>query len=483
MYFLIYLCYFIDSVMKKNLGIIIVFFVLLSFSTDALAQYWWWPNHQLIPTQDKTANLFLNYDGYAWEYEVDSATTAIYYLSMSWGRYEPVRILFTPGVKYTNPKISEWPGGRIFFETNINGNTDIYVILVDGTGNPVGEMQPLVTSPANDHDICFNDYYSPAQIAWLEDETVKTGILNQSNNHFSVSDIVTIDSMNCASPTWFESLLWIKHMESFDVIRSSTLNVFGWTEPVNIDTAAQIQSLKNTAWFYQLLQWTFKEDTSWFMMDYFYTPGYSNNSEIVPDVILDQPFDFDVCNIGYGVKSSGSIDANFFQAYIKNINGYDEVFLNQDYDINTYYNFSNMGANCRNPQFFCGETAGLNAFYFYLTWEVFVDSSWQIYYSKTPITWGGIEENENSLIKNLVVSPNPFHDNIQIGFDMEKPASLVIDLVDIHGRLLQKLYSGKCDGGSFSKQFNLSGKGFTGPCLVRFNIEGSYSFVKVIRVK
>jgi hypothetical protein len=142
-----------------------------------------------------------------------------------------------------------------------------------------------------------------------------------------------------------------------------------------------------------------------------------------------------------------------------------------------------MGADCRNPQFFIGEYASPNTFMFYLTWESFVDNSWQTFYSKTPITWGGIEEQEISLIKNLVVSPNPFIDKFIISFDIEKPVSLVFDLVDIHGRLIQNLYSEKCDSGNFSKQFDFSGKGFTGPCLVRFRTEGRDSFVKVIRVR
>ena len=468
----------------KMKNYILIFFTCVSLmliSVNVNAQYWWWPNHQLIPTQDKTSNLCLISGNSAWEYQVDSATTAIYYRVIG---SEPVCILSTPGVKYTNPKISEgWPHVWIFFETNINGNSDIYVIVIDEFGNSVGEMQPLVTSPANDHDFCYNLYCWQCHAAWLEEETLKTGLLNQNNNQFSVSDIETLDSLNCSSPAWFETLLWIKHNDFFDVIKSATHEVSGWTEPVNIDTATQITSLKNTDWYYTLLQWTFKEDTSWFMKDYFYAPGYPNNYSIVPDIVSDEAFDFDVCHIGNGVKNTRSGGDNFFQAYVKNIDGFDEVFLNTDGNLDSYYNFSNMGVNCRNPQFFTGEYAAPSTFFFYLTWEAFVDGSWQIYYSKTPITWGGIEENENSLIKNLVVSPNPFMDEFNISFDIEKPTSIIIDLIDIYGRQIENIFSGKCDGGRFSKPINLSGNSFTGPCLVKFKIEGMDSFVKVIRVK
>jgi hypothetical protein len=469
--------------MKIVLTVFLVFFFSLPISLNAQNLYWWWPNHQLIPSQENSTNVFISGGVLAWEHEVDTATTAIYYQIT--GITEPICLLCTPGVKYTKPFIhGGYPNNLVFFEANINGNTDIYLIPVDGSWNPITEMQPLTTSLANDHGFQYIENSWPRKFAWLEDETLKVADLVQNDYHFTVSNIITVDSSGCSSPVVFEfynSLYWIKNMGFYDVVKYSISLGAGWSEPVNIDTAVQIEALRNTTYNYQHLQWTFKEDTNWFMMDCF--PDNSSFSFVIPDVSQDIPFDFDVCDIGYGVKSSGAMDGNFFQAYIKKHNGFNEVFLNLDYDINTYYNFSNMGADCRNPQFFIGEYASPNTFMFYLTWESFVNNSWQTFYSKTPITWGGIEEQEIGLIKNLVVSPNPFIDKFTISFDIEKPVSLVIDLVDIHGRLLENLCSEKCDGGSFSKQFDLSGNGFTGPCLIRFNFDGSYSFVKVIRVR
>jgi hypothetical protein len=275
---------------------------------------------------------------------------------------------------------------------------------------------------------------------------------------------------------------WIKNMEFYDVVRFSSMPGSSWTEPVNIDTAEQIKALKNTTYFFQLLQWTFKADTGWFMMDYF--PDNSYPSMVIPDVSQDHPFDFDVCNIGVGVKNADDVGDNFFQAYIDIYNGYDEVFLNQYYDINTYYNFSNMGANCRNPQFFEGEVVGNGSFFLYLTWEAFVGNSWQIYYSKTIITVGGIVENENNLLNSLVVSPNPLNNEFKISFDLEKPLPVIIDLIDIHGRFLTNLLSEKCNAGSFSRLFDVSRMPFfTGPCLIRSQVEGNNSFIKAIRAR
>jgi len=470
--------------MKNVLTVILLFFFSLPVSLNAQNLYWWWPNHQLIPSQENSTNVSISGGVLAWEHQVDTATTAIYYQLT--GITEPICLLFTPGVKYTKPVIySGYPNNLVFFEANTNGNNDIYLIPFDQSWNPITEMQPLTTSLANDHGFQYIENSWPRKFAWLEDETLKVADLVKNDYHYTISNIITLDSMNCSSAAMFEysnALYWIKNLEFYDVVKYSTPLGAGWSEPVNIDTAVQIKALKNTSWVYQLLQWTFKEDTNWYMMDYFQDDSYP--SFVIPDVSQEHPFDFDICNIGVGVKSTDDYwGPNFFQAYIKNINGYDEVFLNQDEGVDIYYNFSNMGVNCRNPQFFCGETAGPSTFMFYLTWEAFVEGFWNIYYSKTPITWGGIQENENHLIKNLVISPNPFIDKFTISFEIEKPVSLVIDLVDIHGRLLQNLFSEKCDSGSFSKQFDFSGNGFTGPCLVRFKTEGRDSFVKVIRVR
>jgi len=468
--------------MKNALTFLMLSFSLLIISSNAQAQNGWWPVHQLIPTQDNSTNLCLNSGCFVWEHQVDSATTAIYYQIIG---NEPICLLFTPGVNYTKPFLhSQYPYSIVFFEGNPYGNSDIFLILVDGSGNPITEMQPLSTSAANDHGFQYIENCWPRKFVWLEDETLKLADLVQNDYHFTVSNIVTIDSLNCSSPVVFEyynSLYWMKNMGFYDVIRFSWQQGDNWTDPINIDTAEQIQALKNTTYNYQLLQWTFKEDTSWFMMDYFPDSYYS--SFIVPDVSQNQPFDFDVCDIGVGVKNSDDVGDNFFQAYIDNYNGYDEVFLNQYYDINTYNNFSNMGANCRNPQFFIGEYAAPSTFFFYITWEAFVDSSWQIYYSKTPITWGGIEENDNGLVRNLMVLPNPFQNGFKISFNLEKPLPVTIDLIDIHGRLLTNLLSEKCSAGSFSRLFDVSSMPlFTGPCLIRINVEGSNSFIKAIRV-
>lgn len=176
-------------------------------------------------------------------------------------------------------------------------------------------------------------------------------------------------------------------------------------------------------------------------------------------------------------------DINFFQAYVGHHNGYDEIFLNEPYDPNAYYNFSDLGMNCRNPQFFVGEYSGPSSFYFYITWEALVNSSWKIYYSKTSITWGGIEETSNNKVNNVTVSPNPFKDAFEIQFDLAQSIFVQIDLLDKRGQIIAKLFSGNCSQGNFSRHFIVPEPySNTGINFVRFKVGESVFHKKVIRM-
>jgi len=468
--------------MKTSMKLIPCLIQVFLLSSVLQAQ-WWTSTQPLIPSQDNCTNLSLCGGFFVWEHQVDSATTAIYSQSIGSGS-EPICLLFTSGVKYMKPCIyTGWPNNLFFFEANPNGNTDIYLIMVDQSGIPIDEIQPLVATSSNDHSVQYIYNMWPEKLVWLEEETIKVANINQNNYHFTISDIVTIDSLNCSFPSVFEgynALYWIKHLESFDVIRLSTPTESGWSEPVNIDTAHQITMLRSTIYYYQLLQWTFKEDTSWFMNDYF--PDYSDPFHIIPNIEQDHPFDFDVCDIGYGVKGHDAVDGNFFQAYVGYYEGFNEVLLNYEGDIDNYFNFSDLNANCRNPQFFIGEIVFPSTFYFYLTWEAYVDNSWQIYYSKMPITWGNISENETSPVSKIKVNPNPFSDRFDISFDLEKSMPVTVDLLDVHGTIMMNLVSETCTEGSFSRTYDMTGfPGQGGLYFIRFGVDGKYFFEKVVK--
>jgi len=453
--------------------------ILLFIATNGFSQYWWSSVKQLAPTQENCTNLHLTYDGFVWEHQVDSSTTAIYYQSL-WGGNNSVCLMRTEGVKYTHPFMEN---GKVFFEANPNGNRDIYVIFIDQAGNQIQPMQELITGPDDVHSF----RYIPSKMAWLEGEKLKVASVVQQNPdwHFTFLEITTIDSLACSCPAfygWSQDVYWIKQLDSFDVIRYSESNMFGWEPPLNIDTAKHIKSLTSpTADVFPLLGCTYTNDSTWYMKDFEPDPNYP--IEFIPDVELDKPFDFDVINLGVGCKGKGGFYyENFFQAFTQNVNGYDEIFLNE-WDPNNYINFSNLGLNCRNPQLFPGEAIGNCTFNFYITWEVWKDSSWRIYYAKTPITIGSIEEKEDAIISKLHISPNPFKNQLKIQFEIKTTAHVNIDLIDNQSQLMEILISEKCSEGDFSKQFQLQRiHDYAGICFVRIQSGGKSGVQKLIKL-
>jgi hypothetical protein len=473
--------------MKTLSSLIIVISAVLFNPSSLHCQYQWTDVEPLAPTQENSINLSLSHYGYVWEHVVDSATTAIYYQPL---QYNLVCLALTPGVRYGNPYIDgTFSNCHVVFEGNPNGDKDIFYVVVDEMGNIIVEKQNLVASPADDHDFCFVKVGGIGKITWLEADMVKVGAIEQlSGNLLQLSEVTTIDAGNCSNPIvidWNDKVYWTKQLDTIDVVRFSEPELSGgWSLPVNVDTASQIQLLDRSNAGYPIMHWTFTNDSTWFMKDYIF---YGGGADIlIPEVELAHPIDFDVFYNPPPVKDRIDIyDSEFFQSFTKLHNGYNEIFLNEEADPDNYYNFSNMGANCRNPQFFLGEPTGPYSYWFYLTWEATVDSTWQIYSSKIQVNWGGGGVGENqSTIKNISVSPNPFIDDIEIRFDLEKSIMVEIDILDTRGNFITTLLSENCGQGSFIKHISIPPtENYHGICFLRVRAGESFSYYKLIRVK
>lgn len=475
----------------KTLKTLITGLILLLFYAPAIhAQWWEWSGVQpLIPQQDNSANVSVNFFAAVWEHQVDETTTAIYGRLTIPGS-EPVVLVQIPGVLCTKPGIYFFNQPFVLFETNLNGNIDIYGIILDDQGNPLGDIQPVVISSANDQSINLIDFVT-LNVAWLENDDLKAGTLSISASQIIVNEAVAMDTGGCSDPYYFLSypprLFWTKQEENDDAVMfSDYLFGGGWTTPAVFESAEQIQGFQvvNSFMMIKAMSFTFLEEGNWFIKDYFFDYSPSQPDTLIPEIQQDHPFDFDTYCWLPGVKS-GSDDwwGFIYQAYAGNVGEHDEIFMNgEDWNPNTYSNFSQLGVNCRNPRFYEGEWLEWNGINLYLTWEAYVDGKWQVYYSTTPISVGGIEENEASLIKDISISPNPFSDKFQISFDMEKTMPVTVDLMDIHGRVLMNLLTENCAEGSFSRTFDMAGFAGQGSLyFIRFGVEGEYSFEKVVK--
>lgn len=89
----------------------------------------------------------------------------------------------------------------------------------------------------------------------------------------------------------------------------------------------------------------------------------------------------------------------------------------------------------------------------------------------------------NSETRSLSFSafPNPTHDNLNIAFTLKEPASVEIEIFDIHGNKAEKLLTEKNLSGDISENFDLVSYP-TGVYFLRFTVNGMQTVQKVIKL-
>lgn len=89
-------------------------------------------------------------------------------------------------------------------------------------------------------------------------------------------------------------------------------------------------------------------------------------------------------------------------------------------------------------------------------------------------------------LKNILsLYPNPIDDHFTIALNLENDANLVIDIYDINGKLIQNLFQGKHDSGTFNYTWENgvnNSRLVSGIYLLKFNINGS-SYTEKLLVK
>ncbi len=81
---------------------------------------------------------------------------------------------------------------------------------------------------------------------------------------------------------------------------------------------------------------------------------------------------------------------------------------------------------------------------------------------------------------NLVLSPNPTSNIVNINYTLTSNGSVQIDLLDVNGRIIKKYNDGKKNIGAHSKQIDIMGLN-TGIYIVRLQVNNSHIYGKVIK--
>ena len=81
---------------------------------------------------------------------------------------------------------------------------------------------------------------------------------------------------------------------------------------------------------------------------------------------------------------------------------------------------------------------------------------------------------------NYLATPNPFTESIQVAFNLDKDAKVVIEILDLTGNSLLKLFNDKIEAGQYSYDFQTSGL-FPGTYVLSLNVNGKVYTNKMLK--
>lgn len=421
--------------MKK----MILLSTLLMLTTIDMKSQIWSPPQPFTTGESNKTNAFLGgvyyYDFLLlWEQSMDSLSTAIYYQRYLSGE-DPELLISAPDVHYKHPSVVNigynLDTAFIVFQKIAENQSEIQYIKFAADG---GHSQPvsISTGGLQNNLLTTNDRmtsYDPYNLAWNSDGHLLVSKLIHADGYFGATDPDTIFSGEVLDIKFkLPQIYWIASAgDSVNLMRLNLNEIKRMAEPEEVFRAKNIGALRGTNHLMDdmVLAFSYSNDATWQINNYSFWYNYSWFYPL--DISKNSPWDFDVFSTFFGVDGDLQI---YNLAYVDDTLGAREIFINDDYFPQEFSRLSYLETTCRNPQFFLGENEYNYGNWCYLIFEALVDGYWQLYYSRAPFTWGGIDENRQ--IDGVSISPNPATNFIQI--HNENTSELGIDIFDQTGK-------------------------------------------------
>jgi hypothetical protein len=466
--------------MKTGISIYILGFAFILLNpTNLIGQgfYDWGERFPLTDSVSDNMNphlvLIYNYNSnqekmnMVWEKSEDASSSAIYYDDLLTPD-EPQAIVSEPGVHFTHPKILKVNGDEflfyVFYQSDENGNQDIYYIKYGADGMFTGPF-PFATNEFDEQEFVTDNepYFKKSSLdrdvvssfAWTSGGELFTSDLENNGNVYTFSDPVLIDGATCTNPVVVtnQMIYYIRGDDSgsFIYVVYKQTPQGTWTEPEIYFNEGNCFNLAEDNVTPQFLAWSADSNgvyRSYMANSYWDYNGYA----LGPG--SETPLDPAVCTIVIGVAPEQDQFMDYYMAFPYPENGNEEIFMNEGWGGVDFLNFSQSNTLNRNPEFFIGESYQYEwCFYVYLTWEEFRNEHWQIFCSKTIMCYGGLDENiaDGSF---LYTYPNPFNDEATVSYTLHSDESIKIEVIDIYGRKIKDLFSGKQLSGEQQIQWN-----------------------------
>jgi hypothetical protein len=432
-----------------------------------------------------------------WERSADSSSTAIYYKKF-YSSDDPVQLLGSENIHYRNPQfmLTHSPDEDtlfyFFFESDENGNSDIFyqVYTVNGFEAPV----ILEGSLADETHFHCN---GTGSMVWQEGDKIKYGIIHNWNHPYSISDPVTIDSINCSEPDippddnyWTTSsyICWLKTVDDISSVYY-TYYAGNITDPIllsdsgnNISAHFAMSSCMASGDMGYVISWesviagqhTIEARNLW-QGDY--TGNFSQPAPYSPAISL------------YAVPVD-ELNANGFMTFIYDDSQNSDILVSEDGfwipdDLQYFINISDSPNQETHPAFFNGRFTMPYFTDLILIWESMRNEHWQLFYSINTLACGGsINETDNPSGPELTVSPNPARNECDINYTIDKEGPVSLRLCTLDGRQVILFDRSQVQKGTYSYHLDFDkvfpGRHYSGIFLIRLQAGQNSIAQKVI---
>jgi hypothetical protein len=482
----------------KNTRYLLVAIAIATAPLSFLQSQSFWEWTDPVPLSDSisdNANAFLYLDYYSeslfmfWERSEDSLSTAIWMDNILDG--EAAEVVFSdPSIHYRHPRIinaHHLPYSDtlfyLFFETDQNGNTDIYYssYLMDGSFT---EPLPFAATPDNDTQLStgraeFFDGIANVinTAAWISNGKLYARSLVYDGGWF-FDDAVVIDSGNCSNPVvasaefYDNKILYQKDEPGGSHLYQTLYAGNNWNTPELFYDSTDSRN-PTMASYYIHPCWSTGTDSSWTVMieDY--------NTYLVYNISGPEPYDPAVLGVVMGVKTWGPL---VIVAIAHPDNGVDEIFMTE-WSNPDFSNFSNSGTMNRNPRFFHGEyyDYGSWCWWDYLLWESQRNGHWQIWSSKYLQCVGGTDET-SGVVAGFSVYPNPFSARTTISFTPEQASYISIKIYDQKGIYTRTLVNRHFNSGRHQLDWSAEGLA-AGLYILKMECCGEIRTVRLVKTR
>lgn len=397
-----------------------------------------------------------------WEKSIDTLSTSIF-LDNILDTISEELLLADLGIHYTNPQImySEYwfPSDTLlylFYETDQNGNQDIYFMTYS-----IGGVLSAPVAFANSQDdeeqlsVGHNEFWDGnkdnylSSISWICNGNlyVRNYMIGEQGYYFGEN--ILIDSNYCNDPSINNQndLIYTKSDSSSSKIMKSTCDYTGtWSNPQLVYEETDALN-PTTALHYFTPCWSANQDSLWTIM--------LNNTGNIYNISSDNPLD--PTALGMIMGEEGFFSTEVYIAITKPDNGFNEIFMNPEPFSHDFENFTNSGTMNQNPQFFMGESEGfLYHWWDYLVWESLRNGNWQIWSSKIFNGYSDIKEFGNGTLI-LSTHPNPFTHETTLEFTLDTRNEVAIEVYDNRGMLISTIADQSFDQGTHQLRWDGGG--------------------------